>query len=205
MTSLAARLLDHAAHVMPPSRREWVRGMRAELAHIPTPVAAAAFALGCVRASYMQRIQDMLTLIRLGRWALAGYAVVCAGCYLLVALLYGHVKTTPGISPQDLGSDPGTAQSLSFAQGYPAWQLAAFVLISALLAVGAVQLVRRRSSALVVIAPSVAVAALISVLDLRLPGAADWPLAWSSAWVIPLLSLGPVWWLSRHAPDLRSA
>src|SRR5258708_37393302 len=72
MSPLAARLLDHAARVMPPAQRTWVRGMRAELDHIPGPLAAAAFALGCVQASYTQRIRDMLTLARLTRWTVTG-------------------------------------------------------------------------------------------------------------------------------------
>src|SRR3954466_3327040 len=60
--SLTARLLDHAARVMPPSRATWARAMRAELDHIEGPLTAAAFALGCVRASYAERIHDMLTI-----------------------------------------------------------------------------------------------------------------------------------------------
>jgi hypothetical protein len=60
--TLADHLLDHAVGVMPPAHRAWVHAMRAELDHIPSRPAAAAFALGCVRASYAQRIADMLTL-----------------------------------------------------------------------------------------------------------------------------------------------
>jgi hypothetical protein len=205
MTLLAVRLLDHAARIMPPSRRDWVRGMRAELAHIPAPAAAAAFALGCIWASYTQRIQDMMTLIRLSRWAFAAYALVCAGGYLLATALLGAVKASPQLTPGDLGTDPGTAEALRFVQGYPTWQLAGFVLVAGLLAAGAVLLVRRRPAALPMLASGVAAATVIAVLDSRLLGAADWPLAWSGAWLIPLLSLGPVWWLSRRAPDLKTA
>lgn len=206
MTPFAGRLLDHAARVMPPTRRDWVQGMRVELAHIPAPLAAAFFALGCVRASYTQRILEMMTFALLARWALAACALVCGGCYLMATALLGAVKATPDLTPQDLGSDPGVAETLSFILGYPTWQLAVFVLIAALLAAGAVLLVRRRPAALPVLASGVVAATLVAALDRGPLGAgADWPLAWSSPWLIPLLCLVPVWWLSRRAPDLGTA
>jgi hypothetical protein len=201
MTSLAVRLLDHAARVMPPARRDWVRGMRAELAYIPAPGAAFAFALDCVRASYMQRIQDMMTFARLTRWALAAYALVGAGGYALATALMVGIKATPGLTPQDLGSDPGAAETLLFFQGYPIWRLAILPPVAILLAAGAILLARRRPGALPVLASGVAGAVLVAVLDLG----ADWPLAWSSGWLVPLMCLAPVWWLSRRAPDLKPA
>lgn len=206
MNPLAARLLDHAAGVMPPARADWVRGMRAELAHIADPLAAAAFALGCVQASYAQRIADMLILARLTRWTLAASALGFAGSYLLATVLLAGVKASPNLQPQDLGSDPGGAQTLRFIQAYPVWQVAAFALVAALLALGAVLLARRRAAALLPLAAGAVAANLIAVLDLGLVGAdAGWPLAWSAAWLIPLAGLAPVWWLSRRAPDLAAA
>ena len=201
MSSLAARLLDHAVRIMPPSRRDWVKGMQAELAHIPAPVAALSFALGCVRASYLQRIQDMMTFARVTRWTLAAYALVCAGGYAVATALMIGIKATPQLTPQDLGSGPGTAETLLFFQGYPVWRLAILPLIAILLAVGAVLLARRSPGALPLLASGVAGATLVAVFDIG----ADWPLAWSSGWLIPLLCLAPVWWLSRRAPDLRPA
>jgi hypothetical protein len=203
MSPLAARLLDHAAGVMPPARADWVRGMRAELTHIADPLAAAAFALGCVQASYAQRLTDMMTLARLTRWTLAAFAAGFAGWYLVATVLLASVKASPNLQPRDLGSDPGTAETLRFIQAYPAWQVGAFALVATLLAVGAVLLARRRAAALLLLAAGAAAANLIAVLDLRLVGAdAGWPLAWSAAWLIPLVCLSPVWWLSRRAPDL---
>ena len=197
MSPLADRLLDHAARIMPPRRRDWVQGMRAELAYIPAPLAAAAFALGCVRASYTQRILDMVTFARLTRWTLAAYALVGAGGYVLATALMIGIRAMPQLRPQDLGSDPGTAETLLFFQGYPVWRLAILPLVAVLLAVGAVLLARRRPGALPVIASGVAAATLVAVLD----RGADWPLAWSSGWLIPLMCLVPVWWLNRRAPD----
>lgn len=202
MSPLAARLLDHAARVMPLTRRDWIAAMRAELAYIPAPLAAAAFALGCVRASYTQRILQMLTVARLARWALALYAVTCAGCYLLATALTGAIKANPDIRPEHLGSDPGTAQALVFHQTYPTWQLAAFVAIAGLLVVGGVMLVRKKRNALPVLGAGVGAASLLAVLDRLQYGAGEWPLSWSAPWIFPLLCLGAVWWLSRRAPDL---
>jgi len=206
MTRLAHHLIDHATGVMPSSRREWVRAMRAELAHIPSPLAATGFALGCVWAGYAQRIRHMLTLARLARLALAAYAAAGAGGYLLATALLGMVKATPGIKPQDLGSDPGVDRTLSFILAYPVWQLAAFAVIAVLLAAGAVHLVLRRPLALPLLAAGVVAATVIAILDRQLVGSGHgWPLAWSLTWLVPLACLAPVWWLSRRAPDLHAA
>lgn len=205
MSRLAERLVDHAARVMPEPRREWARAMRVELSYIPAPLAAAVFALGCVWASYSQRILQMLIFSRLARWGLAIYALVCAAGYLLATALIGMIKATPTLTPQDLGTDPGTAEALAFHQTYPAWQLAAFAVIAAALVAGAVLLVRRKPAAFPLLASGVAAASLIAVLDRGLVGAADWPLAWSAGWLAPILCLAPAWWLCRRDPDLKSA
>jgi hypothetical protein len=201
MTAFAAWLLDHAARVMPPTRRDWIQAMRAELAYIPAPLTAAVFALGCVRASYSQRMLEMMTLAVLIRWTLAAYALVGAGGYVAAATLMIAIKATPQLTPRDLGSGPGTAATLLFFQGYPLWRLIIFPPVAALLAVGAILLARRKPDALPLLASGVAGATLVAVLDLGV----DWPLAWSSGWLIPLTCLAPVWWLSRRSPDLRPA
>jgi hypothetical protein len=71
---------------------------------------------------------------------------------------------------------------------------------------GAVELVRRRPKALPLLALGVGLATLLALLDLRLadPGA-DRPLASMVSLALPLICLGPVWWLSRRAPDLQAA
>ncbi len=205
INSLCARLLDHAARVMPGPRQTWLNAMHGEFAHIKNPLAAIAFALGCVQASYLQRIRDMMIFALITRWVLAAYALFCAGAYLLATALLGAIKATPQIKPEDLGTDPGTTESLSFIQAYPAWQLAVFVPIAGLLVMGAIQLVRRKRSALTLLASGAAIAVLLAVLDLSRAGGSDWPLAMSTGWLIPIIALALVWWLSRRAPDLKPA
>jgi hypothetical protein len=201
---LAESLLDHAARVMPPAHRGWVRAMRVELEHVPGPLAASAFALGCVRASYAQRIADMLTIARLTRWTLAGLALASAGFGVLAATLLIAIKASPDIKPADLGSDAGTAETLAFIQAYPAWEVGLIGLIAALTA-GAVQLARRGALALPLLVLGVGLATLRAIIDLRLPDpGADRPLDSVASLLIPLLCLAPVWWLSRRAPDLKA-
>jgi hypothetical protein len=202
----AERRLDHAARVMPAKHGLWVRAMRAELDHIPGGFAAAAFALDCIRASYAQRIEDVATIIFLTRWTLGGIALAWAGFNALAAALAIAIKGHPGLKPAELGDDPGTAETLRFIQAYPAWELALVVVVVGLLAGGAVELVRRRSKALPLLALGVGLATLLALLDLRLsdPGA-DRPLASMVNLALPLICLGPVWWLSRRSPDLQAA
>lgn len=201
MSSLAKRLLDHALKVMPPARRDWVRAMQAELDYIPDPPVAVLFALGGVWTSYGQRAIETLTLARLTRWTLATAALAWAGCYAVATAMMIGIKATPGITPQDLGSGPGTAANLRFFQTYPMTNVAILPVVALLLAAGAVLLVRRRPDALPLLALALTGGLIIAIADLG----KDWPLAWSSGWMVPLLCLAPVWWLSRRAPDLRSA
>ena len=203
---LSLRLLDHAVRVMPASRRAWAAAMRAELHHIPGPWAAAGFALGCVRASYTQRIADMMTFARLARWTLAGLALAWAGFCALAAGLLSMIKASPGLEAADLGSDPGTGATLAYVQAYPAWELAVIALLAVVLAAGAVQLARRRPLALGLLVLGVGVATALAFLDLRLPDpGADRPLGSVASLILPLLGLIPAWWLSRRAPDLTAA
>ena len=74
-------------------------------------------------------------------------------------------------------------------------------LVAIVLAAGAVLLTRRRLSAFFLLATGFSGATLIALLD----SGADWPLAWSSGWLSPIVCLAPVWWLSRRAPDVRPA
>jgi hypothetical protein len=94
---VARRLLRHAAKVLPPSREHWADAMAAELAHIPDSAAALKWALGCVFASYSERIQDM-TAVKpgLSRWVLC----VEMFCFLAMPTLgFFDVLTPPYYAP----------------------------------------------------------------------------------------------------------
>jgi hypothetical protein len=203
---LVDRLLDHAATVLPPGQRQWAEAMRAELGHVPPGLETAEFVLGCLWTAYLKRIEDMLTLACVTRWILSALALVWAGLFFLGTLLFTRVKTTPGLTPADLGSDPGTDQNLRFILAYPAWEIALMAFIGTTLAFGAVLLFRRRPNALPLLGLGAAAATWLGFLDLRLVDAGqDWILAWTPIDLIPLLCLVPVWWLSRRAPDLKTA
>jgi len=203
---LAQRLFDHAARVMPPAHRLWIRAMRAELEHIPGPLDACLFTLGCVQASYAQRIADMLTIARLTRWTLAGLALASAGFGALAATLLIAIKASPNIQAADLGSDAGTVETLAQVQAYPAWEVGLIALTAVLLTTGAVQLARRAALALPLLVVGVGFATLRAIIDLRLPDpGGERPLTSVVSLLIPLVCLAPVWWLSRRAPDLKTA
>jgi hypothetical protein len=97
MLRIAVRLVRHAAMVLPPNREHWADAMAAELAHIPDSAAALKWALGCVLASYSERIQDM-TAVKpgLSRWVLC----VEMFCFLAMPTLgFFDVLTPPYYAP----------------------------------------------------------------------------------------------------------
>jgi hypothetical protein len=94
---IAVRLLRHATSVLPPNREHWADAMAAELAHIPDDAAALKWALGCVVASYSERIQHMTTVKPgLSRWVLC----VEMFCFLVMPTLgFFDVLTPPYYTP----------------------------------------------------------------------------------------------------------
>ena len=203
---LASGLMEHAAWAMPPAQRPWIRAMRAELHHIPGDLAGAAFALGCVQASYAQRIAMMISLLRMARWTLGGLALAWAAFGVLAAALLGAVKASPGMRAADLGADPGTEETLRFIQAYPDWELGALALAGVVTAAGAVQLVRRRPDAIVLLIFGVGGAIILAILDLRLVDpSANRPLNSTAILLLALIGLIPGWWFSRRAPDLKTS
>jgi hypothetical protein len=68
---IACRLIRHAASALPPGRDHWAEAMAAELDHIPKSAAALQWALGCVLASYSERMRTMTTIRPpVSRWVL---------------------------------------------------------------------------------------------------------------------------------------
>jgi hypothetical protein len=94
---IATRLVRHAAAVLPPKREHWADAMAAELAHIPDDDTALKWALGCVVASYSERIKDMTTVRPgLSRWVLC----VEMFCFFAMPTLgFFDVLTPPYYAP----------------------------------------------------------------------------------------------------------
>lgn len=60
----AERLIAHAQAVMPEHRREWAAAMQAEFAALPDGRERLAWAVGCVWASYRERIELMDVFVK---------------------------------------------------------------------------------------------------------------------------------------------
>jgi hypothetical protein len=75
---IACRLIRHAASVLPPGRDHWAEAMAAEFDYIPKSAAALQWALGCVLASYSERIRIMTTVRPpVSRWVLILEMLFC--------------------------------------------------------------------------------------------------------------------------------
>jgi hypothetical protein len=75
---LAVRIADHAAQASPRSRAEWASAMRAELEHISRDDAALMWAVGCIFASYSERMRTMISNnFRIARWILVLEMLCC--------------------------------------------------------------------------------------------------------------------------------
>jgi hypothetical protein len=78
MRRAAAWLLRHATQVLPQNRRHWAKAMAAEFDHIPSHGEALRWALGCVLASYSERIRSMSdTSPPVSRWMLCVEMLFC--------------------------------------------------------------------------------------------------------------------------------
>jgi hypothetical protein len=86
----AERLIDHAAAVMPERRREWAAAMQAEFTALPVGRVRLAWAVGCVWASYCERIQPMDVFVKSLVRAAAALSVVFAFFAVMVVLHSKH-------------------------------------------------------------------------------------------------------------------
>lgn len=75
---LAASLARNCARLLPPHRAEWARAMMHEAAAIDDPGEALRFALGCIRASLMERITTMDFAVTTVRWAALAAMLILA-------------------------------------------------------------------------------------------------------------------------------
>jgi len=98
----AVRLAAHAEKAMPQSRGDWARAMRNEIHHISGSGAALTWALGCVFASYRERMRTMISnRPRISRWVLVLEMLCCFTpltllCLATVANL-GRMETPTGM------------------------------------------------------------------------------------------------------------
>jgi hypothetical protein len=75
---LAVRLAAHAEKALPRSRADWASAMRNEVHHISGNRAALKWALGCVFASYTERMRTMIASNpRISRWVLVLEMLFC--------------------------------------------------------------------------------------------------------------------------------
>ena len=83
----ARRLIDLAARLLPPHRRDWAEAMRAELSILP-PAEQYGFALGCLWAALCERINLMKAFVALGRWSV-GIVTILYGAFFGLELFNG--------------------------------------------------------------------------------------------------------------------
>jgi hypothetical protein len=68
---VAVWLAAHAARVLPRDRADWASAIRSEVHHVPGDQAALSWALGCVLASYIERMRTMTAGNQpISRWVL---------------------------------------------------------------------------------------------------------------------------------------
>lgn len=109
---LAFVLLDHAARISPPARKEWLRAMHNELEHLPRDAAALSWALGCALVSYRERLFVMVgSLSNVARWLLSIEMAVCLVplTWLFIAVF---VPTAHGTMPLRFGLLAGSGALL---------------------------------------------------------------------------------------------
>jgi hypothetical protein len=86
----AERLAAHASRALPRDKADWARAMTHELAYVCDDVEALKWALGCVAASYSERIKAMQTgtLNGMSRWVLA---LEMLACFVPLSALFAAV------------------------------------------------------------------------------------------------------------------
>ena len=84
---VAQWVMEWAARLLPPHRRDWAEAMRAELAAIPSRE-AFGFALGCLWAAFTERTRLMKAIVTFGRWGV-GIVTIVYGAFFVQCLVNG--------------------------------------------------------------------------------------------------------------------
>jgi hypothetical protein len=99
---IALRLATHAATILPGHRRDWARAISSETEHILSDRAALSWVIGCLLASYSERMSVMITMnSQISRVVLGLEMLIC---FISTTLLFLAVVSTLAIgrmSPAD--------------------------------------------------------------------------------------------------------
>jgi len=209
---IARWLVDHAVRVMPASRRDWARGMRAEVAVIEAPTQALAFATGCVWTAYQQRISPMRIALTVARLTIAAVSLLTAAAhafmpfYALAIAIDLKRNGLDGWSGDFRIFRGRTAdEALAGVLGFPAWHIAAMLALGGAFAAAAWFLARGEVKRLMVgVGVGIAIhtantAALMAVWPA--PYLVHPAVAWLDylAFALLLAAAGALWRLGRWA------
>lgn len=146
---LAERLLRHAAAVMPAHRRDWALGMQAELAAIEPSGPTLAFAVGCAWTAYSQRMSPMRIALFTARLVVAAFSLLAAAAHAFAPLNMVAVAIDLKLNGQDgwagrfrLFRGRSADEALASVLSFPAWHVAALLVLAASFAAAAWFLVR---------------------------------------------------------------
>jgi hypothetical protein len=170
---LTAALIRHARRVMPPAQAPWGAAMEREAAHIEGDGAVLQWAVGCVAASYGERLKaEHYLLPLLARCYLACICIAYAMGHFMEApypqmlcKLFGQAKPfyPPFPFTVPLASffmPPASGTSCYFMWAPDIWRSVLRVVESALLLFAALRLVQKRASAL----PTFVLAMVVSIV-----------------------------------------
>jgi hypothetical protein len=172
---VARALVSHARRVMPENRAFWSEGMMNELAHIDNDGAALRWAWGGVVTAYLERVsavfgsapvRGILILPLLFETMQAVFAQT-----MTVAWRMGATDVLGVMGEQTPGDD--YHRFVPLLQLVPNWYVAAGFLAGALVLGSAVQLVRRRPSAVTLFVAGIVVGIVAEALVHRVPGYND--------------------------------
>ena len=168
----ARALAQHAVSVMPESRRFWAAGMANEMEHIEETGAALKWALGAVFASYLELATSVFGSVPV-RVLLALAMLFEVFDAILAQSMIVAWRTNSEWFSTTLGSfTPGDDfhRFIPLMQIIPAWYLACGFVAGALFLGSAVQLVRRRPSAVLLFLGAVALQAASEAAVRLVPG-----------------------------------
>ena len=172
---ISRALASHARMMLPESREFWAAGMANELAHIDDDGAALRWAMGGVMTAYLERasavfgsaaVRGLLILPLLFETMQSVFAQT-----MTVAWRVGATGVLGVMGAQTPGDD--YHRFIPLLQMVPNWYVAAGFAAGGLVLASAVQLMRRRSSAVILFVAGIVVGLVAETLVHRVPGYSD--------------------------------